>query len=195
MRTNKLSIGTALLYFFILLFQISYAYSQPSNITKISQSGKKTSQNESNEILRYIDSKLKNAGFSKDSREYVLSVTTKRISEIGIPESFNKDLINSNLYSLIENLPIKDQQAAIIISKQLNQASIHKKPWDYLLETKQLEFFNSRSVFNSISKLEVEGVILGLCPIWPFCKGDDPEKKKHIHKPKRAEQWQPQLMN
>ncbi len=168
----------------ILVLYLFYnvVYADQLQVHNTSKAIQKTSINDMSEILHYLDNKLIDSGFPKQTRDYVLAISKKSLSNahnFSLPEK--KELINRNIYFLIQNLHIKNQLSSAIIIKQLDKANQSNKPWDYLLSTKQLDIFKSQSVFGSVASTEIQSAIVGICPIWPICENPTPKtpnKKK-----------------
>lgn len=171
-------IGTAIACLILSLFSITHASEPTHEIIDTIPHDQKITPNQANEILSYIHKKLQDAGFPKDAQEYILNISNQQIAASGKAPTFDQELIDKNIYMLIENLTIKNQKSSSLISKQIYQASKYTKPWDYLITTNQFEFFNSHSVFSDVTPLAIQEAIKKICPIFPFCQSPAKPKKK-----------------
>lgn len=162
----------------LILGFFNNAYAAQSQVSNAQASIQNlASANESGEVLNYIDRKLIDAGFSKDTRDYVLGISKARVSSVSdLSLQEKKELINKNIYSLIENLNIENQKSSSLLSEQLNKTNQYERPWDCLLTSERLNLFKSQSVFGAVSVGEMKKVTNGICPIWPFCGNPAPDK-------------------
>lgn len=173
-------IGTVITSFILSFFNITHA-AEPSHSFAI-PSHQKTASTQAIEILSYINKKLQDAGFPKETREYILNISKQQIAASPKPPNFDQELIDKNISMLIENLQIKDQKSSSLVSKQIYEASKYEKPWEYLTNANSVEFFNSKSVFIDTTPLAIEEAIKKICPIFPFCQSPTKPKKNDKRK-------------
>jgi hypothetical protein len=157
---------------FIILTKIAYAAS-PSGSVSADLSPKSSSKNQNTDLLLYLNQVLIDAGFSDDTRKYLMNIAHDQLTNINPQDLPAKTrLLKRNLYIFLNSMSQKCQSPAASdeVRKQYHLADLNPEPWNNILSSTVLAEFKAKHIFESLTVQDIKNCSFTFCQVWPFCE-------------------------
>jgi hypothetical protein len=125
------------------------------------------------DLLLYLNQVLTDAGFSDETRKYLVEIARTQLNNINSADLADKTrTLKMNLYIFLKSMSLKCESPAASdeIRKQYYFADLNPEPWNEILSPKVLAAFKEKHIFENLSVKDIKNCNFTFCQVWPFCE-------------------------